>query len=109
MGLSVTNNISKSITVIDMPYKTYENKLQALKNARNLLNFTKAKMIKLEIKRGNLTIIKYLSSKNLNVVAHIGVTPQSFVDLKKIKACRQNKKRKSKFIKIGIRCRKSRC
>ena len=106
-GLAVTNNVNKSITVIDMPYKTYENKLQALKNARNLLNFTKAKMIKLEINRGNLPIIKYLSSKNLNVVAHIGVTPQSFVNFKKIKAVGKTKKESQNLIKLALNAEKA--
>ena len=39
---SVTNNIKNSISIIDMPYKTYENKLQALDNASGLLKATKA-------------------------------------------------------------------
>ena len=106
-GLAVTNNVNKSITVIDMPYKTYENKLQALKNARNLLNFTKAKMIKLEINRRNLPIVKYLSSKNLNVVAHIGVTPQSFVNFKKIKAVGRTKKESQNLIKLALNAEKA--
>ena len=106
-GLAVTNNINKSITVIDMPYKTYENKLQALKNAKTLLNFTKAKMIKLEINRRNLPIVKYLSSKNLNVVAHIGVTPQSFVNFKKIKAVGKTKKESQNLIKLALNAEKA--
>ena len=106
-GLAVTNNINKSITVIDMPYKTYENKLQALKNAKTLLNFTKAKMIKLEINRSNLPIVKYLSSKNLNVVAHIGVTPQSFVNFKKIKAVGKTKKESQNLIKLALNAEKA--
>ena len=106
-GLAVTNNVNKSITVIDMPYKTYENKLQALKNAKTLLNFTKAKMIKLEINRRNLPIVKYLSSKNLNVVAHIGVTPQSFVNFKKIKAVGKTKKESQNLIKLALNAEKA--
>ena len=106
-GLAVTNNVNKSITVIDMPYKTYENKLQALKNAKTLLNFTKAKMIKLEINRSNLPIVKYLSSKNLNVVAHIGVTPQSFVNFKKIKAVGKTKKESQNLIKLALNAEKA--
>ena len=106
-GLAVTNNVNKSITVIDMPYKTYENKLQALKNAKTILNFTKAKMIKLEINRSNLPIVKYLSSKNLNVVAHIGVTPQSFVNFKKIKAVGRTKKESQNLIKLALNAEKA--
>ena len=106
-GLAVTNNVNKSITVIDMPYKTYENKLQALKNAKTILNFTKAKMIKLEINRSNLPIVKYLSSKNLDVVAHIGVTPQSYVNFKKIKAVGRTKKESQNLIKLALNAEKA--
>ena len=62
-GLAVTKNINKSITVIDMPYKTYSNKIQAKKNAISLLNYTNAKMIKIEINEKNLPIAKYLAEK----------------------------------------------
>ena len=50
-GLAVTKNIKKSITVIDMPYNTYNTKLQAQKNALELIKYTKSKMLKLEINK----------------------------------------------------------
>ena len=40
-GRIVNKNISSSVTVLDMPYKTYSNKSVALKNAKKLLEFTK--------------------------------------------------------------------
>ena len=46
-GLAVTKNIKKSITVIDMPYKSYENKKDAFKNAKDLIKYTKANYIKI--------------------------------------------------------------
>ena len=36
-GLAVTKNVKKSISVIDMPYKSYVNKRQAYTNAKKLL------------------------------------------------------------------------
>ena len=72
-GLAVTQNIRKSITVVDMPYKKYENKSKALKNARSLLNYTKANLLKLEINQKNVSIVNHLSSNNINIIAHIGV------------------------------------
>ena len=48
-GKAVIKNVKKSFTMIDMPYNTYKNKNQALRNAQDLLRYTKAKMIKLEI------------------------------------------------------------
>ncbi len=100
-GLAVTKNIKKSITVIDMPYKTYDNTNQALRNAKNLLKYTKAKILKLEVNKNNLSIVKYLSDKNLNVIAHIGVTPQSYVDFKKIRAVGKSEREVKNLISLA--------
>ncbi len=105
-GLAVTKNIDKSITVIDMPYKTYENKSEALKNAKELIKYTNAKMLKIEINKKNLEIIKHLSSRNLNVIAHIGVTPQSFKDFKKIKVAGQTKREANDLIYLALEAEK---
>ena len=42
--------------MIDMPYNSYRNKKEALKNALNILNYTKADFIKIEtsFKRGDI-------------------------------------------------------
>lgn len=101
-GLAVSQNIKKSITVIDMPYKTYNTKDEAFKNAKALLKFTKVKLLKLEITEKNLSIIKYLSSKNINVIAHIGVTPQSFKDFKKIKVVGKTNSESKRLIELAL-------
>ena len=85
-GLAVTKNVKKSITMIDMPFNTYKNKIQALQNAKKLLEFTKSKILKIEINKKNMSIVRYLVEKNFNIVAHIGVTPQSYTNFNKIKA-----------------------
>ena len=38
----------KSLVVFDMPYKTYENKFTAYKNASRVINLTKCDAVKLE-------------------------------------------------------------
>ena len=43
-GLAVNKNIKKSITIIDMPYKSYRNKFRHLKMLCTLLKFTKAQI-----------------------------------------------------------------
>ena len=101
-GLSVIKNVRESITIIDMPNKTYNDKKQALKNARTLLKYTKAKMLKLEINKKNVQIIKYLSDKGYNTIAHIGVTPQKFVDFKKIKIAGKTNYEKKNLIKLAL-------
>ena len=101
-GAIVKNNVKKSLTVIDMPYKTYNNKLQALKNAKEILKATKAKILKLEINKNNLSIIKYLSDRNIKIIAHIGVTPQSFVDFKNIRAVGKTAKESKELLDLAI-------
>ena len=52
-GASVNNVIKHSLKVLDMPYKSYDNKFEAYKNVKILLNHCKPDMIKLEINRKN--------------------------------------------------------
>ena len=47
-GKAVVLNTKYSMTIIDMPYNTYRNKNEALKNALDILAFTKADFIKIE-------------------------------------------------------------
>ena len=101
-GKSVTTNVKKSITVIDMPYKSYTTKLKALNNARELLNYSKAKILKLEISKKSIPIIDYLSKKKFNIIAHIGVTPQSYSDFKKIKVVGKNESESKKLLNLAL-------
>jgi len=101
-GRSVTKNIDRSITVIDMPYKTYRNKFEALRNGKKLLDYTNANMLKLEINHNKINIVKYLSEKNFNIIAHIGVTPQSFIDFKKIKSVGKTTNESEKLIQLSL-------
>ena len=45
---SVKKGIKKSLMVVDMPYQTYRNKNEALKNAKKVLAKTKCDAVKLE-------------------------------------------------------------
>ena len=101
-GKVVTENVKKSIVVIDMPYKSYINPVVAFKNAKKLINFTKANVLKLEVQEKTIPIIKYLSKKKLNVIAHIGVTPQSFIDFKKIKVVGKNDREKKQLLELAV-------
>ena len=83
-GAAVNKVVNKSLKVLDMPYNTYENKVDALKNAKMLLNYCQPDLLKLEIDRKKLDILKYLVSKKINIISHIGVTPQSFKTLIKL-------------------------
>ena len=85
-GKAVVRNTKYSMSIIDMPYNTYRNKKEALKNAKELIAFTKADFLKIETDKKNIEIVKHLSDNKIKVVSHIGVTPQKFSDFKKIKS-----------------------
>ena len=74
---SVKRGISKSILVIDMPYHTYRNKKEAYKNAMKIIKSTKCDALKLEGGKKIINVIKYLINKNIPVMGHIGLLPQS--------------------------------
>ena len=62
-GAAVNKTIKKSLKVLDMPYKTYDNKIDAYKNAKILLNHCKPDLLKIEISEKKLVILKYLVDK----------------------------------------------
>ena len=66
-GAAVNKVVNKSLKVLDMPFNTYENKVDALKNAKVLLNYCQPDLLKLEIDKKKLDILKYLVSKKINV------------------------------------------
>ena len=74
---SVRMGIKKSLMVVDMPYKTYQNKKEALKNAIKIIQQTKCDAVKLEGGSKIKEIIKHLVRNNLPVMGHIGILPQS--------------------------------
>ena len=45
---SVRLGIKKSLMVVDMPYNTYRNKSEALKNAKKIIKYSKADAVKVE-------------------------------------------------------------
>ena len=74
---SVKKGISKSILVIDMPYQTYRNKKEAYKNEKKVIKSTKCDALKLEGGKKIINIVKYLIKKNIPIMGHVGLLPQS--------------------------------
>ena len=74
---SVKKGIKKSLMVVDMPYQTYRNKNEALKNAKKVLAKTKCDAVKLEGGKKIKEIIKHLVKNKINVMGHLGILPQS--------------------------------
>ena len=100
-GAAVNKTIKKSLKVLDMPYKTYDNKIDAYKNAKILLNHCKPDLLKIEISEKKLVILKYLVDKKINVISHIGVTPQSYKNFNKIKVLGRTNKEKQNLLKLA--------
>ena len=75
-GISVKKGISNSLLVIDMPKGSYKNISSAKKNAKKIINKTKCDAIKIEYNKNNFQIIKGLTNEKINVMGHIGFTPQ---------------------------------
>ena len=79
---AVKNFTKKSLVVFDMPYKTYENKFIAYKNASRVIKLTKCDAIKLEGGKKVVNIIKYLIKKGIPVMGHVGLLPQTSTNFK---------------------------
>jgi len=77
---TVKKFVKKSLVVVDMPYKTYNNKYNAYKNAKKIIKLTKCDAIKLEGGKKVAKIIKYLVDRRINVMGHIGLLPQSSIN-----------------------------
>jgi 3-methyl-2-oxobutanoate hydroxymethyltransferase len=74
---SVKKGIKKSLMVVDMPYRTYRNPKEALKNAKKIISQTGCDAVKLEGGKKIIKIIKYLIKNKVQVMGHIGLLPQS--------------------------------
>ena len=74
---SVRLGIKKSLMVVDMPYKTYDTKKSALKNARKIIKETKCDAVKLEGGKKIINQIKLLIKNKIPVMGHLGLLPQS--------------------------------
>ena len=60
---AVKSASKRSLVVVDMPYKTYSNKLEAYKNAKKIIKMTKCDGVKLEGGKNIVNIIRYLIKK----------------------------------------------
>ena len=74
--VSVKKGIKNSLLVVDMPKNTYNNSINAEKNAKILIKKTGCDAIKIESNNNNFKIIKKLVKKKIPVMGHIGYTPQ---------------------------------
>ena len=77
-GQAVMRGAAKAMVVIDMPFGTYEESPEhAYRNASRIMQETACAAVKLEGGQDMAETIKYLTAKNIPVMAHIGLLPQS--------------------------------
>ena len=69
--------IKNSLMVVDMPYNTYRNSKEALKNARLVMKKTKCDAVKLEGGKKIVPIVKSLVKNKIPVMGHLGILPQT--------------------------------
>ena len=74
---AVKKATKRSLVVFDMPYKTYRNKFYAYKNAKKVIKLTGCDAIKLEGGQEIVKTVKYLVKKEIPVLGHIGLLPQT--------------------------------
>ncbi len=74
---SARQGIKNSLMVVDMPYKTYNNKSEALRNAKKIIKQTKCDAVKLEGGSSISKVIEHLVKNKIHVMGHLGILPQS--------------------------------
>ncbi|KLE04479.1 3-methyl-2-oxobutanoate hydroxymethyltransferase [Aliarcobacter butzleri] len=73
---AVCNGAKNTFIIIDMPFGTYINKDEALKNCVEVYRQTNANAVKIEGGEDKADIIKHLTSNAVAVMGHIGLMPQ---------------------------------
>ena len=92
---SVSLGVKKSLVVVDMPKDSYKNPKQAIKNAKRIIKKSRCDAIKIENNSHNLNIVKAFTKSKINVMGHIGYTPQF---KKKFKVEGKNRKEQSHLL-----------
>jgi len=78
-GAAVVRGADHACVVVDMPFGSYqESPEQAFRNAARLMMETGCAAVKLEGGSEMAPTIKYLVERGVPVMAHVGLTPQSF-------------------------------
>lgn len=74
---NVARGLRRAFLVSDMPFMSYTDPDQALRNAVQLMQEGGAMMIKLESGESQVDIVRHLARHDIPVCAHLGLKPQS--------------------------------
>ncbi len=78
---AVARGAPEALRIIDMPYRSYTSKDQALANAQRLIGEGHGHIVKLEGGEQVLPIVEHLVNKGVPVCGHLGLLPQSIEEL----------------------------
>jgi 3-methyl-2-oxobutanoate hydroxymethyltransferase len=77
-GQAVRRGLERALMVVDMPFGTYEEgPQQAFRNAARVMAETGCAAVKLEGGEAMAETIRFLASRGIPVMAHVGLTPQA--------------------------------
>ncbi len=76
----VAKGVQKALLIADMPYQSYTNGEQTLENAQSLMR-AGAQMVKFEGGSEHEASFKILQANNIPVCGHLGLQPQSVIEM----------------------------
>jgi 3-methyl-2-oxobutanoate hydroxymethyltransferase len=105
---AVTKAVKKSFIVVDLPFGSYEKSpQQALESAKKIIKETGCDAIKLETTIDFVDTVKLLVKNKINVMAHVGLLPQSVRKLGGYRYQGKDKKQASEILKTAKLMEKS--
>lgn len=92
-GEIVARSVKRSLVIVDLPFMTYQvSEKQAVRNAGRILKETGAAAVKLEGGVQQASTIQALARRDLPVMAHVGMQPQSVRKYGRMSAVQRNEK-----------------
>jgi len=77
-GQAVRRGVERALMIVDMPFGSYEEgPQQAFRSAARVMAETGCGAVKLEGGKSMMETIRFLTSRGIPVMAHVGLTPQS--------------------------------
>ncbi len=97
----VAKGVSNSLLVADMPYQSYTSPKQTLENAKRLVDVG-AQMVKFEGGSEHKDSFKILQDNNIAVCGHLGLQPQSVLEMGGYKVQGRDESGANKIIKDAL-------
>lgn len=99
---AVKKAASKSLVFFDLPFRTKFNESEIINRVIKIKNLTKCDGVKIEGNLELIDIIKYLTKKNIPVMAHLGLQPQKYSNSKNFKIYGRNDNDLEKILNESI-------